>query len=218
MNTQPKRTPAAARHAESLAKALSGASVVGLYGGSFNPIHVGHVALARQMLRAAGLDSILFMVSPLNPFKQAAPDLLDDDLRLALVRKALKGEPRLIASDYEFRLPKPSYTWQTFQALAKDFAGVEFVLLIGADNWLAFDRWGHYQDILATHRIAIYPRAGYPIEAATLPEGVMLMDTELYNVSSSDIRRRVATGQPIGGMVPPAIEADVMRMYGSANG
>jgi nicotinate-nucleotide adenylyltransferase len=92
------------------------------------------------------------------------------------------------------------------------------VLLIGADNWLAFDRWGHYEDILATHRIAIYPRAGYPIEASTLPEGVMLMDTELYNVSSSDIRRRVAVGLPIAGMVPPAIENDVMRMYGSANG
>ena len=186
---------------------------VGIYGGSFNPIHRGHIALARQMLRKAHLDEVWFLVSPLNPFKQASTDLLDDQTRLLLTRQALADEPRLLASDYEFHLPRPSYSWDTLQALSRDYPEHEFVLVIGADNWLAFDRWYHAEDILDSYPIVIYPREGCPIDAATLPPTVQLVKTRLYNVSSTDIRRRIREGRPVRRLLPPAIHDAAVAAY-----
>lgn len=186
---------------------------VGIYGGSFNPIHRGHIALARQMLRKAHLDEVWFLVSPLNPFKQASTDLLDDQTRLLLTRQALADEPRLVASDYEFHLPRPSYSWDTLQALSRDYPEHDFVLVIGADNWLAFDRWYHAEDILDSYPIVIYPREGCPIDAATLPPTVQLVKTRLYNVSSTDIRRRIREGRPVRRLLPPAIHDAAVAAY-----
>ena len=186
---------------------------VGIYGGSFNPIHRGHIGLARQMLRKAHLDEVWFLVSPLNPFKQASTDLLDDQTRLLLTRQALADEPRLVASDYEFHLPRPSYSWDTLQALSRDYPEHEFVLVIGADNWLAFDRWYHAEDILDSYPIVIYPREGCPIDAATLPPTVQLVKTRLYNVSSTDIRRRIREGRPVRRLLPPAIHDAAVAAY-----
>lgn len=186
---------------------------VGIYGGSFNPIHRGHIALALQMLRKAHLDEVWFLVSPLNPFKQASTDLLDDQTRLLLTRQALADEPRLVASDYEFHLPRPSYSWDTLQALSRDYPEHEFVLVIGADNWLAFDRWYHAEDILDSYPIVIYPREGCPIDAATLPPTVQLVKTRLYNVSSTDIRRRIREGRPVRRLLPPAIHDAAVAAY-----
>ena len=105
----------------------------GIYGGSFNPIHVGHVELGRRMLEVGGLDEIWFLVSPQNPLKQNSA-LLDDALRLQFVRQALGSERHLVASDYEFRLPRPSYTWNTLQHLSQHYPTYRFTLLIGAGN------------------------------------------------------------------------------------
>lgn len=153
------------------------------------------------------------MVSPLNPFKEAASDLLDDHLRLQMAQKALAGEPRLIASDYEFRLPKPSYTWSTLQHLSTDYPSFRFSLIIGADNWLAFDRWAKPDFILSHYNIIVYPREGFPIDSATLPQHVMLVNTTLYPVSSTEIRQRVRRGESIDGLVPPSIVGMVERNY-----
>lgn len=185
----------------------------GIFGGSFNPIHTGHIALARQLMDRAALDEVWFVVSPLNPFKTQATDLLADDLRLMLTRKALQGEPGLVASDYEFHLPRPSYMWNTLQHLSEDYPDRQFVLLIGADNWLAFDRWAHAADILAHYELAVYPREGYIIDAATLPPSVHLVDTPLYPVSSTLIRQRLLVGAGIEGLVPESIADDVRRLY-----
>ena len=108
---------------------------VGIFGGSFNPIHTGHIALAKSLCEQAHLDEVWLMVSPLNPFKKEATDLLADDLRLEMVEKAIQEEPQLKACNYEFHLPKPSYTWHTLQALSKDYPDIDFTLLIGGDNW-----------------------------------------------------------------------------------
>ena len=113
----------------------------GFYGGSFNPIHNGHIALARRFLEDMKLDEVWFVVSPQNPFKRESNDLLDNQQRLQIVQTAIAHEPRFHATDYEFRLPTPSYTWRTLQHLAQDEPEREFTLLIGADNWASFNRW-----------------------------------------------------------------------------
>lgn len=137
----------------------TGKRKIGLYGGSFNPIHVGHITLAKRLMEVAGLDEVWMMVSPQNPFK-ANDTLLADDLRLAMTRKALEGETHIVACDYEFHLPKPSYTWNTLQALGRDCPDCEFTLLIGGDNWQAFDRWFRGEDIVDRYRVVVYPAWG----------------------------------------------------------
>ena len=201
MHRQAHQQPAATRH-------------VGLYGGSFNPIHCGHLALARELLHRTALDEIWLMVSPLNPLKQQAADMLDDHVRLSLARLALQGEAHITASNYEFHLPRPSYTWNTLCALRGDFPSYRFTLLIGADNWALFPRWYRAADILSHHSVIVYPRRGWPVDAATLPSGVSLTDTPLYDISSTEVRRRAAAGLPVSGLVPAAIEQQVSRLYG----
>ena len=176
----------------------------GIFGGSFNPIHNGHISLARQILKAGGLDEIWFVVSPQNPLK-SADTLADDDYRLSLVRKALEGEPSLVASDYEFHMPRPSYMYDTLMAMRRDYPDRDFVLLIGGDNWTMFNRWYRWEDILHNFRIIIYPRQGSDIDISTLPANVRLVETELYNISSTEIRDKISKGEDITHLVPEAI-------------
>ena len=184
----------------------------GIFGGSFNPIHNGHVQLARQLREAAGLDEVWLMVSPQNPLKEQA-GLLADDLRLQMARQALSDEPFIEVSDYEFHLPRPSYTWNTLQALKDDFPDREFALLIGGDNWERFSRWYRADDIVSNYQIIVYPRRGSDIDLKSLPPTVSVVEAELLDISSTDIRRRVRRGQPITGMVPDSIVQAVEKLY-----
>ena len=184
----------------------------GIYGGSFNPIHNGHIALARHLLQEAELDEIWFVVSPQNPFK-VQQQLLADDKRLLLVRTALAPYPQLVASDFEFSLPRPSYMWHTLQSMSAQWPDRELHLIIGADNWLCFDRWYHADDIRSTYPIIIYPRQGYDIVPSALPQGVRLVNTPLYNVSSTEIRADVAAGRDISGKVPSTILSEVEKEF-----
>lgn len=185
----------------------------GLYGGSFNPIHCGHLAVARAVVASGLADEVWFMVSPQNPLK-ASMSLLDDDRRLAMARRAVEGEPHLTASDYEFALPRPSYTWNTLQCLRRDFPMREFTLIIGGDNWTTFRRWYRADEILGMCNIAVYPRQGFDIDEKALPANVSIVDAPLHNVSSTEVRRLAAEGASVSGLVPPAIEAMVAEYYG----
>lgn len=185
---------------------------VGIYGGSFNPIHNGHIALAEAFLRQAKLDEVWFMVSPQNPLK-ANTSLLDDKIRFKMVQKVLKHKRNLIACDYEFHLPKPSYTWDTLQRLSNDFPQHQFTLLIGSDNWTAFDRWYHHEDILQNYKIVIYPRLGDEIGKNELPDSVSLLNAEFINISSTEIRERIANGKSIDHLVPAEIAVEVTNAY-----
>ena len=162
----------------------------GIYGGSFNPIHVGHVSLAKALAESGLVDEMWLLVSPQNPFKVDA-DLLDDDERLRLTRLAVADVPGVEVCDREFSLPRPSYMYNTLQALSQEHPDREFVLVIGADNWERFPDWYRSKDILASFRVMIYPRPGYKL--GKLPRRVKLADTPLLDISSTDIRRRIAS-------------------------
>ncbi len=178
---------------------------IGLFGGSFNPIHNGHVRLAKALLQEAGLDEVWFMVSPQNPFKQNQ-QLLDDDKRFRLVQIALKDEPHLKACDFEFNLPKPSYTWNTLQALQEAYPDDQFTILIGGDNWAAFDKWYRYEDILQRYPIVVYPREGAEVTGFEYQvPNIKIVKTPLINISSTQIRQRIQAGKSVRGLVPTGV-------------
>ena len=185
----------------------------GVYGGSFNPIHNGHIALARQMINAGLMDEVWFFVTPLNPFKKESTDLLSDDLRLEMTKLALEGESNMMAQDFEFRLPKPSYTWQTLKALSEYYSNREFILIIGADNWQAFQFWKNYQDIINNYRIVVYPREGIDIDIKLLPENVKLINAELYPISSTQVRKNIKEGKPVDDLIPKNIINKAIKYY-----
>ncbi len=187
---------------------------IGIFGGSFNPIHTGHIALARQLRQRAALDEVWLMVSPQNPLKRGRSDLLSDQLRYQMARIALHGEQGVVASPYELALPKPTYTWNTLQQLEHDYEEHTFSLLIGGDNWAGFHKWYRAADILDRYPIVVYPRRGSELDTTLLPQHVSVVDTELLDISSTEVRQRVASGDSIGGMVPKSIEALVRRLYG----
>lgn len=170
----------------------------GIFGGSFNPIHNGHIILARQLKERAGLDEVWLMVSPQNPLKQHA-GLLADEARMEMARKAVEGEAGIVASDYEMQLPRPSYTWNTLQALSRDYPDREFVLMIGGDNWELFDRWYRAEDIRRHYEIVVYTRTPG--------------DSGFIDISSTEIRRRIREGLSIGELVPAAV-ADIIKEKG----
>lgn len=175
---------------------------IGIFGGSFNPIHCGHVAIARAALAQCHLDEVWLMVSPQNPLKQGS-DLLDDGLRYEMAQQALENVDGVVACDYEFRLPKPSYTWNTLQHLSADYPDHRFFLLIGGDNWAHFERWRHWKDILRHYDVIVYPRDEY----------TGTIDVPLLDVSSTEIRRKVRAGENIKGLVPERIETLVEQYY-----
>ena len=176
---------------------------IGIFGGSFNPIHTGHIALSQAVQKQCGLDEVWLMVSPQNPLKRNDSDLLDDHLRLQIAQKALEDVEGVKACDYAFRLPKPSYTWNTLQHLTKDYPNDTFTLLIGGDNWAHFQRWRHWKDILWHHDIIVYPRDEY--------RGTI--DVPLLPISSTEIRHKVRAGEDIRGLVPECVEALVKEYY-----
>ena len=173
----------------------------GIFSGSFNPIHIGHLALANYLCEFAGLDEVWFVVSPLNPLKDEA-DLLDNDLRLEMVSLAIGNYPKFKASDFEFTLPRPSYTVQTLRLLKDQYPDREFHLIIGADNWQQFHLWKEYETILNTTQILVYPRPGYEVQENKLPHTIKVVKAPLLDISSTFIRQSLQTGKDISFFLP----------------
>ena len=144
------------------------------------------------------------MVTPQNPFK-VNHELLWDRTRFRMVEMALQRYKNLVACDYEFRLPKPSFTWNTLQALEKDYPDRTFTLLIGGDNWEKFPQWYRWDDILRNYDVVVYPREGSTFDRKNLPPRVKVVETKLIPISSTQIRQRVAAGKSISRLVPKAV-------------
>lgn len=190
----------------------------GIFGGSFNPIHSGHISLARQLKVLHHLDEVWLMVSPQNPLKTAS-ELLPDAARLDMARAALRGEKGIIVSDYEMHLPRPSYTWNTLQALRQDYPDRQFVLMIGGDNWASFDRWYRADDIRQHFEIVVYPRRGslssssssQPSSSSEPSQPSSSSSLKLLDVSSTEIRERIRAGRSIHRLVPASVERIILE-------
>ena len=164
---------------------------IGIYGGSFNPIHFGHIGLAKWVLENTDLDELWLMVSPNNPLKDKSI-LADEHERLVAAKEAIKDIPGLVASDFEFALPRPNYTANTLRALAQACPEHEFTLIIGEDNLSIFDKWREYQYILDNYRVFVYPRHGN--STYTLPHAKdlrVLTDAPYFDISSTELRQKL---------------------------
>ena len=169
---------------------------IGIYGGSFNPIHKGHTELAAYIVQQGLVDELWLLVSPLNPLKQGeTSDIAEYEHRLSMARLAAEDIEGVKVSDFEKNLPLPSYTITTLGELHKAYPEHEFVLVIGADNWERFPRWYHAQEIIDTYSILIYRRPGCEMDETLLPLSVQVVDTPLYDISSTEIRESVKKGR-----------------------
>ncbi len=187
---------------------------IGIFSGSFNPIHVGHLALANYLCEFEALDELWFLVTPRNPFK-VGQDLLPDALRLELVQLAVEGYPRFRASDFEFHLPQPSYTIHTLQRLKEAYPQHTFHLIIGSDNWLSFSRWYRSEQILKENPILVYPRPGYPVEGrGVLPARVRVTAAPVLDISATFIRQSMGEGRDIRYFLHPRVYERLLQYRG----
>ena len=176
---------------------------VGLFFGSFNPIHIGHLALANYMLEFESLDEVWFVVSPQNPFKKAA-DLLDAETRIEMVKLATEQHERYRAEDIELTLPKPSYTINTLAALGSKYPQHSFSLIMGGDNILRFEQWKSAEEIMTNHQILVYPRPGYKV-SDKLPVNCRLTHAPVIEMASSDIRQWIKKGKETPFLIPEKV-------------
>lgn len=185
---------------------------IGIFGGSFNPIHLGHTALAQYICNLGLVDEVWLMVSPQNPLKVDC-ELLDENIRLELARLAVEDFPFIQACDFEFHLPRPSYTYITLNELAKAYPEHTFSLIIGGDNWDLFPRWRNSEQILANHRVIVYPRsdASVPENAALYPNCHFLTTAPLLPISSTAVREAIRRGDDISEFVAPAVRDRILN-------
>ena len=186
---------------------------IGIFGGSFNPIHLGHTALAAYICEQGLVDEVWLMVSPQNPLKRDRA-LLDENERLTMARLAVAPYPTLRACDFEFTLPRPSYTYHTLQALRTAYPECEFSLIIGEDNWQCFDRWYRGEDIARETPIIVYPRevegelkiiSEMKESPLSSGEGGGRGLPQLLPYSSTEVRESIAAGRDTRKMLHPDV-------------
>ena len=181
---------------------------IGLYFGSFNPIHAGHLIIANHILNESDIQKIWFVVSPHNPFKES-DSLLNEYHRLHLVQKAIDDDPRMKASDIEFGLPKPSYTIHTLAYLEEKYPMHRFSIIMGSDSFQNIGKWKNAEVIIANYPIIIYKRPGFEVDNRWKAT-ITVMDAPLLEISATHIRELIRQGKSIRYLVPPAVEEEIL--------
>ena len=176
----------------------------GIYSGSFNRVHIGHLAFATWLCEFTELDELWFLITPHNPLKEKE-ELMDDRLRYELVKKSIAGYPKFHASDFEFSLPQPTYTINTLRTLEASYPDREFYFIMGADNWKYITRWVEYEAIISNYPIFIYPRKGFDVEIPAQYPHIKKVDAPLVEISSTFIREAFKTGKDVRFFLPEAI-------------
>jgi nicotinate-nucleotide adenylyltransferase len=182
---------------------------IGLYFGSFNPVHVGHLIIANHLLNETDLQRVWFVVSPQNPFKQSA-SLLNEYDRLHLLKKATEEDNRMRVLDIEFNLPKPSYTATTLITLEEKYPGNEYSIIMGSDSFQNLHKWKNVESIISNYSINIYERPGFPIENK-LNARINILRAPLLQISATEIRENIREGKSIRYLVPDVVKEEIEK-------
>ncbi|MDI5896500.1 nicotinate (nicotinamide) nucleotide adenylyltransferase [Flavobacterium yafengii] len=179
---------------------------IGLYFGTFNPIHVGHLIIANHMAEHADLDQVWMVVTPHNPLKKKST-LLDDYHRLQMVHLATEDFPKIKPSDIEFKLSQPNYTVNTLVHLQEKYPNYEFSLIMGEDNLKSLHKWKNYEAILAHHEIYVYPRISIEVENAMFKDHpkIHMIDAPVVEISSTFIRDNIKKGKNVQPLLPAKV-------------
>jgi nicotinate-nucleotide adenylyltransferase len=184
---------------------------IGLFFGSFNPIHIGHMTIARYMVEHGDIGQLWFVVSPQNPFKKTN-DLLSDQFRLEMVNLAIQGDPRLCACNIEFDLPKPSYTIKTLTTLHEKYPEHEFILIMGADNFSQLKNWKDFGKLISEYHFLVYPRPGFDLSLCDFEGNFTFVDSPLLDISSTEIRKAILEKRDVRELLPPPVFKYIEKM------
>ncbi len=193
-------------------------SKIGLYFGSFNPVHIGHTAIAGYLVEYAGIDNVWFVVSPHNPLKKKET-LLADHQRLHMARLAIGDNDRMKASDIEFRLPAPSFTIDTLVYLSEKFPGNEFSLIMGEDNLYTLHKWKNVTELINKYSFYIYPRrdlikpADKGLEEILATADIKFVDAPKIDISSTFIRNGIKEGKNMSYFLAPPVWKYIKEMH-----
>jgi nicotinate-nucleotide adenylyltransferase len=183
---------------------------IGLYFGSFNPIHNGHLIIAQHFLEETDLEKIWFVVSPQNPFKQNH-SLLNEYHRLFLVQKAIEGESNMKAVDIEFSLPKPSYTIDTMTYLEEKYPEHQFCIIMGSDSFQNLEKWKSGSLIMTRYPIYIYVRSGFEVDQKKITENIIVLKAPLLDISASLIRKKIGEGKSVRYLIPDSVNEEIVN-------
>lgn len=185
---------------------------VGLFFGTFNPVHTGHLIIADFFAQNTDVDQVWFVISPQSPFKQKS-SLLDEKHRFYMVNIAVEDNPKLKASNIEFHLPKPGYTIDTLTYLKEKYPEHSFVLLMGSDNLESFPKWKNYEAILAEHALYVYKRPGFSGIPAVLKGDIRVFDVPLLDISATYIRTKLKERRSVRYLVPETVWQYLQEMH-----
>jgi nicotinate-nucleotide adenylyltransferase len=188
---------------------------IGLYFGSFNPIHTGHLIIANFIANNTELDEVWFVVSPQNPLKNTS-SLLNEQHRLSLVKIAIEGEKKFKASNVEFKLPRPSYTADTLVYLSEKYPTKKFTIIMGSDSFQNIEKWKNYKYIINNYNILLFQRPDHIVETK-IPENIQILEAPLLEISSTIIRKNIKEKKSIRYLVTDDVmeEIEKNKYYGS---